>query len=100
MINLGHRERKLVEDILRRYAPGIEVRVFGSRTDKNIKTYSDLDIVLLPKKPVDLETMRLLREAFMESELSFRVDVLDWHSLPDSFKEVIEKKNEILLKGG
>ena len=42
------------------------------------------------------ETLRLLREAFEESDLPFRVDVIDWHSTAADFQEVIEGANEVL----
>jgi DNA-directed RNA polymerase beta subunit len=32
-----------------------------------------------------------LKEAFQESDLAFRVDVLDWHALSPEFRGVIER---------
>ena len=43
--------------------------------------------------------LRRLKEAFEESDLPFRVDVLDWHAISDRFHKVIEKKYEVLQKG-
>lgn len=38
----------------------------------------------------------MLREAFEESDLPFRVDVIDWHSTATDFQEVIERDNELV----
>ena len=40
--------------------------------------------------------LRHLKEAFEESELPFRVDVLDWQATSPQFRKVIEKQYEIL----
>ncbi|MBF0621731.1 MAG: restriction endonuclease subunit S [Magnetococcales bacterium] len=44
--------------------------------------------------------MNRLEEAFAESDLPIRVDLLDWWGVSDSFRAVIEKGFEILQKGG
>jgi len=51
--------------------------------------WSDLDIVVFPNEK-QKHRLPLLKEAFEESNLSFRVDLLEWDSLPDSFKANIE----------
>jgi len=37
-----------------------------------------------------------LIEAFQESGLPFRVDVLDWHAISPEFRQVIKRKYEVL----
>ena len=37
-----------------------------------------------------------LIEAFQESGLPFRVDVLDWHAISPEFRLVIKRKYEVL----
>ncbi|MCD6310901.1 MAG: hypothetical protein J7M11_00360 [Elusimicrobia bacterium] len=39
-----------------------------------------------------------LKEDFEESDLPFRVDVLDWNRISDEFKKVISKQYEIIQK--
>jgi hypothetical protein len=38
--------------------------------------------------------MALLREAFSESDLSFKVDLLDWSRVAPTFRAIIERKWE------
>ena len=32
----------------------------------------------------------------MDSELPFRVDVLDWNVIPESFKRIISQRDEVI----
>ena len=36
----------------------------------------------------------MVKEAFVESDLPFHVDVVDWSLLNDSFKAIIHKEHE------
>ena len=80
-----------VKRILAEYVPECEVRAFGSRAAWTAKDYSDLDLAVGGEGPLDWRTLDRLKEAFEESDLPMRVDVLDWHAISDSFREVIER---------
>ncbi len=83
---------KIARDILARQLPvGVSVRVFGSRAKCVAKPYSDLDLAL--KGEVDLSSAILsdLAEAVSESDLPFKVDVLDWRSVEPSLREAIDR---------
>lgn len=90
MINITEGELKEIKGLLKKYATGCEVRAFGSRITRNVKNYSDLDLVIVGNHKVVRKDMICLKEAFEESKLPFRVDVLDWHNISDDFKKVIE----------
>ena len=64
--------------------------------DGKCKPYSDLDLVLLGPARLPLGRMAALREAFAESELPIRVDVIDWHAISENFRNIIAAKFEIL----
>ncbi len=100
MINLTQKELHIVQDILSSHLPGREVCVFGSRTGKDIKTYSDLDMVIMGPEPVDFEVLSLLREAFRESDLPFRVDVSVWRQMDKAFQDLIRPNMETLSRAG
>ena len=55
------------------------------------KDYSDLDLAVSGEGPLDWRTLGRLKEAFEESDLPMRVDVLDWHALSDDFRRVVER---------
>ena len=96
MIDLSEEHLETVKRILKDHVPDCEVRVFGSRVTGNAKPYSDLDLAVVGEARLDFDTVRLLEEAFETSALPFRVDVLDWNSISESFRRVIEKKYIVL----
>ena len=83
-------EWMIVQDILRRHLPHYSVWAFGSRVRHTHKPYSDLDLAVISDHPVDLSTLAELRDAFSESDLPWKVDVVDWASASDSFQQLIE----------
>ena len=96
MIDLTPEHLVQVQQILQNVVAGCEVRVFGSRYWGQAKPYSDLDIAILGPSALPVQTMRTLREAFAESNLPFRVDVLDWHATSPEFQAVILRGYESL----
>ena len=91
LVDLSSAHLAIVEDILSEYVPECEVRAFGSRATWNAKDYSDLDLAVVGNGPLDWRTLGRLKEAFEESNLPMRVDVLDWHVISGSFRKVIER---------
>ena len=80
------------------YVGDCEVRAFGSRVDGSAKDYSDLDVAVVAPNKIKRRTKMLLREAFEESDLPFRVDVIDYNGASDEFRAIIDAKYEILQK--
>ena len=87
-----------VKRILHEHAGGIEVRAFGSRINGTARRFSDLDLALVSKEQIDWRQMEALKDAFAESNLPLQVDVLDWHTLSDSFRKIIETSYEVILE--
>jgi type I restriction enzyme S subunit len=90
----------IVRRILRQYAPGYEVWAFGSRARRTAKAYSDLDIAVISDQPLSLALSAQLSDAFSESDLPFKVDVVDWASTGESFRTVIEQNKVVLQAAG
>ena len=95
-MDLSPQSVDIVKKILQEWVPGCEVRVFGSRVNGTAKKYSDLDLVIVGKEKIPTRKMNALREAFEDSDLPIRVDVLDWHAISADFRAVIEKRFEVL----
>lgn len=70
-----------VEAILHAHVPGREVWAFGSRARCCAKPYSDLDLAIMGEEAISLDTLAALNEAFAESDLPWKVDVVDWARL-------------------
>ena len=99
MIDLNPNHLATVERILTEHVPECEVRAFGSRATWTSKDYSDLDLAIVGSGPLDRNTLGRLKEAFEDSDLPIRVDVLDWRSISESFRKVIERDYVILQDG-
>jgi predicted nucleotidyltransferase len=90
---------EIIKAILKQYTPGCEVRIFGSRVTGKAKIHSDLDLALACEQKIASKFLSLLQAAFEESDLPFRVDVLDWKAISPEFRKVIEEKYEVLQEG-
>ena len=90
LIDIGPENWQIVRDILQRYVPDREVWAFGSRAKWTAKEFSDLDIAIIGDKPLSIALTADLREAFQESALPFKVDIVDWANITPSFRQVIQ----------
>jgi type I restriction enzyme S subunit len=81
----------MVRDILATQIPDREVIAFGSRARGSAKPHSDLDLAVLGDDPLGLHNMAELKEAFEESDLPFKVDIVDWAQTDARFREVIRR---------
>ena len=97
MIDLPPDHLETVKRILDEHVPECEVRVFGSRVQWMTKDHSDLDLAVVGQGKIDKRRMNRLEEAFEESDLPIRVDVLDWWAISDSFRKVIGERFEVVL---
>lgn len=83
---------KIVKDILEKYLPAnATVWVFGSRATGKAKRFSDLDLAIDIGKPILSSVMTELAFDFEESDLPYKVDVLDWATISESFKTNIKQ---------
>lgn len=96
MIKVLPTQMQVIKNILDRLIPNYEARAFGSRYKGNVKPYSDIDIAIVGDKELSNRLMAELREAFEESDLPFRVDILDWNAVSPEFRKVIEEGYEVI----
>lgn len=99
MIDLRPDHLEIVRDLLRQHVPGCEVRAFGSRFKWTAKQASDLDLAVVGTKRLPAKKILRLKEAFEESILPMRVDVLDWHAITPEFQRVIDAGFEVIQGG-
>jgi type I restriction enzyme S subunit len=96
-IEVSSSEWKIIEEILITFAPNQEVLAFGSRAKFLAKPYSDLDLALKGEMPLNLSSLVDLRDAFSNSDLTFKVDIVQWENISEAFREIISK-NSVLIK--
>ena len=98
MIDLTEKHQSIVEDILRRYIPDYQVWAFGFRVTGKAKQYSDLDLAIISDKPLDFGLLGEIRGAFSESDLPFKVDLIDWSATSREFQGIIRKSFVVIQK--
>ena len=69
--------------------PTTQVWVFGSRATGRARRYSDLDLAIDAGRRLTINETAILREAFDESDLPYRVDIVDWHAIDDRFRAIV-----------
>lgn len=89
-------EWAIVRDILQRHVPDREVWAFGSRAKWTSKEFSDLDLAIIGDEPLSITTLASLSEDFSESELPYKVDIVDWATTSPSFRSVIERDKVVI----
>ena len=99
-IDLNPNYLATVRRILAEHVPACEVRAYGSRATWTAKDYSDLDLAVVGGESLDRITLGRLKEAFEESDLPMRVDVLDWHSISESFRHEIKRDFAVVQEAG
>ena len=90
---------QIVQAILQKHIPEYEVWAFGSRAKWKAKEYSDLDLCVITKEPLSFTILGLMAEDFSESDLPWKVDVVDWSTTNESFRKIIEKDKVVIQKG-
>jgi predicted nucleotidyltransferase len=95
-IAISDAEWLIVRDILTTYATGYSVWAFGSRARHTHKPFSDLDIVVVGDQPLTIPTLAALNEAFTESDLPWKVDIVDAATISDTFRSHIEAQKVAL----
>lgn len=88
----------IVRDILHKRVPQYEVWAFGSRAKWSAKEYSDLDLAVVTDKPLGLSTSAALADDFSESDLPWKVDLVDWATTSESFRKIIERDRVVVQK--
>ena len=97
MIDIDEKHLITIKTILKQFVPKSSVWIFGSRVTHSAKSYSDLDLVIIGESRISQIIYYQIKDAMEESNLPFRVDVLDWHRISASFQKIIQKKHIVLM---
>lgn len=92
MIDLTPENLVIVNNIFSAILPDGEVFVFGSRAKAPAKGHSDLDLVIKRNGALERDVLRKLKTAFEESDLPFRVDIVEWATMKETFRNIIQNE--------
>jgi predicted nucleotidyltransferase len=92
---------KLIEKIIRDFLSGKQtwqVDVFGSRRRGDHRTYSDLDLWIEATPALSLRDAQKLIDAFEESDLPIKVDIVTPDSVVEEYRPNIMYEKKTWLK--
>ena len=79
-------DRQEVKRLVAAIVPAAQVWVFGSRATGRARPYSDLDLLIDCPQPLGWDQLAALADAFEQSLLPFRVDVVEARALAPAFR--------------
>lgn len=86
-IQITKKELTTVLEILKKHlTQDTIVWVFGSRANHTQKPFSDLDLAIEACQEIPYATWVHIKHDFEESDLPYKVDLVDWHLLDPSFQ--------------
>lgn len=88
-LDLSQEQLNIVKQILQQYVPHLSVWAFGSRAKQKSKPYSDLDLAIITDTPLSFAEHADLVDAFCQSDLPWKVDIVDWAITSDEFRQII-----------
>ena len=97
-LHLKPRHRAVIEGLLKKHLPGVEVWAYGSRVNGRSHDGSDLDLVLRGPDLAGIDASRRIdfTEALRDSTIPFLVEAHDWAGLPERFHREIERDHVVL----
>lgn len=79
----------IVQAVLKKNVPRRVVWAFGSRVKGTAKPYSDLDLAVVGDTPLSWVELAGLVDDFSNSDLPWKVDIVDWANTSEEFRKVI-----------
>jgi len=88
--NLLKNPEKEIKDIVFRFLSPEEYQIFifGSRATGKAEKYSDYDVGILGKKSLSSKSKFLIEEKLEESDLPYKVEIVDFSLVSPDFKRV------------
>lgn len=94
-IDLKDDHLRTILHYLEEFIPSASVWAYGSRVKGTAHAASDLDLVAFTAQNQQPQ-VALLKEAFEESNLPFRVDLFIWDEIPQQFHKNIQHEHVVL----
>lgn len=95
-IDIDPRDWRIVGEVLSNLVPDCTVWAFGSRARGSARRYSDLDLALVAEAPLPVDRLADLAQAFSDSDVPWRVDLVDWSATAPSFRARIARDKVVV----
>ena len=91
-LDIREEHARILRDVLRKHLPAqARAYVFGSRAHGGARRYSDLDLALEWSAPLGLDRLGAIAEALSESDIPYKIDLVDLATVDPSFRARIAK---------
>lgn len=97
-IDISPAQWEIVRTVLQQHVPQYPVWAFGSRAKWTAKPFSDLDLAIITNQALDWGVSAALADNFSESDLPFKVDLVDWATTSAAFRKIIEAGKVVVQK--
>ena len=97
-IDLDPDNLQLLREILKHHlSDSTLVWVFGSRANHTARPFSDIDIVIdMQGQTLSASLLTELTSECEGSDLPMKVDIVDWNTIDETFKEIIKNTKKSL----
>ena len=98
-LHLSSRHRHILERLIRKHLPDVDVWAYGSRVNGRSHDGSDLDLVLRGPglKEIPVDQLVNFSQAVHDSTIPFLVEARDWARLPVRFHAEIERDHHVFI---
>lgn len=98
-LDIRPQDLTIVTNILNKHLPAnTTVWVFGSRAKGTARPFSDLDLAIdIDHHPLPLKLLTTLLDEFEESDLPYKVDIVDLNTIDEEFKKIINAQRKLLI---
>jgi predicted nucleotidyltransferase len=87
VLDIREEHARILRDVLQKLLPPhARAYVFGSRAHGGARRYSDLDLALEWSGPLGLDRLGAIAEALSESDIPYKVDIVDLATVDPSFR--------------
>jgi len=93
MIAVEAYEMDIIIEIIKKHISNCYVLAFGSRIKGTNNAASDLDLAVVGSDKISFDIIGAMKEDFMESDIPYKVDVLDYNGISPTFKKIIDAQN-------
>ena len=91
-MDIEEKYKNKIINVLSALFPNAKIYLFGSRARKTNREFSDIDIALDAGRPLENVDVGEARDMLAESNIPYKIDVLDLHSVPEEMRAIIIKE--------
>ena len=92
MEQINPKHKQYIIHVIKKHCPGAKIIAFGSRVRGDAQRYSDLDIALKQDLTLSALNLELIAEEFSNSDLAFKIDLVDYHRVSEEFQAIIDRE--------